>query len=1236
VALSESAGAAFVSSPSNTVTSAAYTPNAGSLQVAICAAANPAAATVVSASCTGSVSGAWTLKASNVVAGQGAVYVFMRDATGIPAAETVTFTVLPSSVVTTAMIVKQFAGALLTASQPGVTSSSAADVYQLAITPGTTGSQVVGALGYDNAQTFMTANGATVLYGQSNPLGTVALYEASALSTSGTPVTVGCSNTAPSTSDTLLNVEVLPAPLPPAVTAGQPSKIPPGRGSPMALNRGFVHIPTAPPAPPPPPTPTIPHSLVPPGRGSPRAWSQLQVPQVSTAPVPVYTSAYPQTYGGSQPLLQTSVTPAPEPPGRQSPMAWSQLRPRAPQSTVPPPVGIQLVKLGAVNAGLTPAYGQPTTSGDLLILWLWSNDTTATNPFTVTGTGWALATAGGAASEWSAIYYRPACGAGESPPTISGSGGSTYFSQLGEFSGAALTAVLDQTGFNASSFATAQTATCGAANTAPGDLIILDAMWNGGVTGPTTITTTLTDSGGNPVTANTTSNPASSGNFYAFTWGVAGSNGAANTTGTSTLGSIESGSACIATFVSASAPPPPPLTSAAPLRAAPGRRSPMAWSQLRVTPSSVTLASSPVAEADVAAATDGIAVTTTSSLPVVVQAVPLTPLVFPAGLPQVVTAPLTATGADVAAATDLIVVTAANSLPVVVTAPVLTPLLSPAAAPQVVTAPLSATQTDVGAAADTITVSQVNALPVVVAPPVVQHPLTSVAAVPQVVTAPLTAADADVAAAADAVAVSVTNSLPVVVQATVLTPLVSPAPSPAVITGPTAATFAAETDIAAATDAITVAATNSLPVVVQAPVLTPLVSPAGPPAVVTAPLSATQPDVAAATDAIAVTQTNALPVVVRAPVSLVPLLTVAAPAQVITGPGPVTAVNQTDVGAAADTITVGEVNSLPVVVQAPVLVPLPPTVPQQPQVVTAPLQSFTQDVAAATDTVAVTQTNSLPVVVAPPTPLVPLLSAAAAPQVVLGPAPPGQITQTDVAAAADAVSVTQTNVLPVVVPVPVQHPLTSVAATPQVVSAPLTATGADVGAAADTVTVSQVNSLPVVLQGPVLVPLISPAAAPQVVTGAALPGLITQADVAAAADVLAVTRANALPVVVTAAVLTPLGSVAARPLVVGSLAPQRSFAETAAAAESVTVTVTVTVTDAGAAADTWVVPPVITYGTATAGTEGVATGTAGTSGVATGTAGTQVLPASAGGTQGVASSQGGTQGVATSEAGSPP
>jgi hypothetical protein len=218
-------------------------------------------------------------------------------------------------------------------------------------------------------------------------------------------------------------------------------------------------------------------------------------------------------------------------------------------------MGYALVKLGAVSSSLSPSFGQPTTAGNLLVAWVFTNDSPATNPLSTTSPGWVQATpaGGGGPYEWTTVFYKADCGASETAPTFADSGGgSGPLSLLGEFSGGATASVLDSSGTGSGS--STQTATNAAPDAAGGDLIIFASVWNGGNTGGT-FTTTMADSSGASVTPAVTGNSGAGGGvtvFYGFSWGVAGAvTGAGEDTATGNLSVYSGGGSAIASFKAA-------------------------------------------------------------------------------------------------------------------------------------------------------------------------------------------------------------------------------------------------------------------------------------------------------------------------------------------------------------------------------------------------------------------------------------------------------------------------------------------------------------------------------------------------------------------------------------------------------------------------------------------------------------------------------------------------------------
>jgi hypothetical protein len=104
-------------------------------------------------------------------------------------------------------------------------------------------------------------------------------------------------------------------------------------------------------------------------------------------------------------------------------------------------MAVALVKLGTVATGTTsvsPTFGQSTTAGNLLILWVADNNSSSSPPLP---SGWSSAAS---TVQGSAIFYKPNCGAGETAPTLSDAGSVFMAACLGEFSGADTSAPRDR------------------------------------------------------------------------------------------------------------------------------------------------------------------------------------------------------------------------------------------------------------------------------------------------------------------------------------------------------------------------------------------------------------------------------------------------------------------------------------------------------------------------------------------------------------------------------------------------------------------------------------------------------------------------------------------------------------------------------------------------------------------------------------------------------------------------
>jgi hypothetical protein len=205
--------------------------------------------------------------------------------------------------------------------------------------------------------------------------------------------------------------------------------------------------------------------------------------------------------------------------------------------------------LGAVSATLSPSFGQATAAGHLLVAWLASNDSGATDPWSTSSPGWTIAGGFGGAFEWTGIAYKGNCAAGETAPSFASSGTpSSTVSMLGEFSGGATSSPLDQTGNGGEGGGSDQAVSCSAPDGQGGDLIVTVTFWNGGATTPT-ITTTMADTNGSAVTAHVVNNSGGANPYYDFAWGIAGATlGASGDSLAATLSGFSNGGCGIASF----------------------------------------------------------------------------------------------------------------------------------------------------------------------------------------------------------------------------------------------------------------------------------------------------------------------------------------------------------------------------------------------------------------------------------------------------------------------------------------------------------------------------------------------------------------------------------------------------------------------------------------------------------------------------------------------------------------
>lgn len=143
-------------------------------------------------------------------------------------------------------------------------------------------------------------------------------------------------------------------------------------------------------------------------------------------------------------------------------------------------MAVALVKAGAVGIGttsVTPAFGQATTAGNLLLAHI-ANDGN-TSAIATTATGWTQAGQAHATgvSQRAALFYKPNCGASETAPTFTGAGANHVHAVLSEWSGANTSAPLDQTG-TATGTATPLTVTASGTDGGTGRLVTAAYGWN--------------------------------------------------------------------------------------------------------------------------------------------------------------------------------------------------------------------------------------------------------------------------------------------------------------------------------------------------------------------------------------------------------------------------------------------------------------------------------------------------------------------------------------------------------------------------------------------------------------------------------------------------------------------------------------------------------------------------------------------------------------------------------------
>jgi Putative Ig domain len=212
---------------------------------------------------------------------------------------------------------------------------------------------------------------------------------------------------------------------------------------------------------------------------------------------------------------------------------------------------IALVSQGAIAASGSPAFGQATAAGNLLVAWVGSNGGTGSFTTTTSTSGWALAADGGAAFGWSSVWYKANSAGSDAAPVFTDSAGAVQFSQLAEFSGAALSSPVDQSGGAVTAGGLPAWEVILSPDTTAGDLVCAAGFWNGANSGATVQVIQFTDSAGAAITPNLAQ--ASSGGVYlASLWGVTSNTGSAGDIAWMNVSIYNGGNGAVASFKPAS------------------------------------------------------------------------------------------------------------------------------------------------------------------------------------------------------------------------------------------------------------------------------------------------------------------------------------------------------------------------------------------------------------------------------------------------------------------------------------------------------------------------------------------------------------------------------------------------------------------------------------------------------------------------------------------------------------
>jgi hypothetical protein len=205
--------------------------------------------------------------------------------------------------------------------------------------------------------------------------------------------------------------------------------------------------------------------------------------------------------------------------------------------------------VAAANSSVTPAFGQATTAGNLLVAQVAHSGTTAIACSDGTWTSAGQAVQGTVAR--AALFYKQNCGAGETAPTFTG-GAVTIAVVLSEWSGVATATPLDQTG-TATGTATPLTVTASGTDGGTGRLVIAAYGWR---TSAAVVASETDSTNFAQLVADSASRANHLGSPYSVT--VATGSAADADTETESVGTVSSVAAVIASFAPAGAAVPPP------------------------------------------------------------------------------------------------------------------------------------------------------------------------------------------------------------------------------------------------------------------------------------------------------------------------------------------------------------------------------------------------------------------------------------------------------------------------------------------------------------------------------------------------------------------------------------------------------------------------------------------------------------------------------------------------------